>query len=78
MPLLSGVILLHAGARLFSVAPQYRSPRRLSLKLLERPNLIEHIRPLVPDPKNAQSGQYDSTEIDMLENSADVRHAHLE
>ncbi|MFQ5973953.1 MAG: peptide ligase PGM1-related protein, partial [Alphaproteobacteria bacterium] len=62
--LLPGVIPRHARARLFLVAPEDRSPRPLSLKLLERPNLIEHIRSLIPDPENAHLVPYNTTELE--------------
>jgi hypothetical protein len=64
MALLPGVIPSHARARLFFVAPEDRSPRPLSLKILERPNLIEHIRSLIPDPENAHLVPYNSTELE--------------
>ena len=51
--LLPGVIASHARARLFTVAPEDRSLRPLSLKLLERPQLIERIRALIQDPDRA-------------------------
>ena len=64
MALLPGVIPSHARARLHLVAPEDRSPRPLSLKILERPNLIEHIRSLIPDPENAHLVPYNCTELE--------------
>jgi hypothetical protein len=64
MALLPGVIPSHARARLHFVAPEDRSPRPLSLKILERPNLIEHIRSLIPDPENAHLVPYNSTGLE--------------
>lgn len=64
MSLLPGVIPSHARARLFFVAPEDRSPRPLSLKILERPSLIEHIRSLILDPENAHLVPYNSTELE--------------
>ena len=62
--LLPGVIPSHARARLFLVAPEDRSPRPLSLKLLERPNLIRQIRSLIPDSDNAHMVPYNTTELE--------------
>jgi hypothetical protein len=59
--LLPGVISSHARTRLFTVAPEDRSPRPLSLKLLERPHLIERIRSLVADPERAHLVTYNVT-----------------
>src|SRR5262249_35603327 len=47
--LLPGVIASHARSRLFLVSPQDRSPRPLTVKLLERPHLIERIHALIAD-----------------------------
>src|SRR6478672_12311135 len=47
--LLPGVIVSHARSRLFLVSPQDRSPRPLTVKLLERPQLIERIRSIIVD-----------------------------
>src|SRR5580765_521117 len=49
LDLLPGVIASHARKRLFLVAPLDSSTRPLSLKLLERPRLIEQIRGLILD-----------------------------
>src|SRR5258708_9848986 len=47
--LLPGVIISHARARLFLFPPQDRSPRPLTIKVLERPQLIDRIRSLIPN-----------------------------
>ena len=59
--LLPGVIASHARARLFTVAPEDRSLRPLSVKLLERPQLIERIRSLILDPDRAHMIAYNVT-----------------
>jgi hypothetical protein len=58
---LPGVIPSHARRRLFTVAPEDRSPRPLSLKLLERPHLIERVRSLILDPDRAHLFTYNVT-----------------
>src|SRR6266850_3364911 len=55
LDLLPGVIASHARKRLFLISPLDASNRPLSLKLLERPRLIEHIRSLITDPDRAIS-----------------------
>lgn len=62
--LLPGVIASHARKRLFLVAPLDASHRPLTLKLLERPRLIEHIRALIPDRDRAHLVPYNTTEIE--------------
>jgi hypothetical protein len=59
--LLPGVIASHARRRLFTIAPEDRSPRPLSLKLLERPHLIERIRSLILDLDRAHLVTYNVT-----------------
>jgi hypothetical protein len=49
LTLLPGVIPSQARARLHMVAAQDGSPRPLSVKLLERPRVLEAIRALIPD-----------------------------
>src|SRR4051795_9470974 len=49
LDLLPGVISSHARKRLFLVSPLDASTRPLSVKLLERPRLIEHLRSLIID-----------------------------
>lgn len=62
--LLPGTIAAHARARLFLVAPLDGSSRPLSLKLLERPALIDRIRSLVPDPHRAHLVPFNTTELE--------------
>ncbi len=62
--LLPGVIASHARARLFFVSPQDRSPRPLTVKLLERPHLIERIRCLIPNPDRAHLVPYNTTNLE--------------
>jgi len=62
--LLPGVMASHARNRLFLVAPEDRSDRPLTTKLLERPNLIKHIRSLIPDRENAHLVPYNTTELE--------------
>lgn len=61
LDLLPGVISSHARRRLFLVSPLDASPRPLSLKLLERPRLIRHIRSLIPDPDRAHLVPFNTT-----------------
>ena len=53
MSLMPGVITSHAMRRFFNVAPEDRTPRALTTKLLERPHLLEKIRSLIIDPTRA-------------------------
>lgn len=53
LDLLPGVVPSHARKRLFLIAPLDASSRPLTLKLLERPGLLRHIRSLIPDPDRA-------------------------
>ena len=62
LELLPGVISSHARKRLFLVAPMDGSERPLSLKLLERPKMIEHIKSLILDPNRAHLVPYNTTE----------------
>lgn len=62
--LLPGVIASHARARLFLVSPQDRGPRPLTVKLLERPHLIERIRGLIPNPDRAHLVPYNTTDLE--------------
>jgi hypothetical protein len=62
--LLPGVIASHAKKRLFLVAPLDGSPRPLSLKLLERPRLLAHVRSLIPDPDRAHLVPYNTTPME--------------
>ncbi len=64
LDLLPGVISSHARKRLFLVAPLDSSTRPLSLKLLERPRLIEHIRSLILDFDRAHLVPYNTTTLE--------------
>lgn len=64
LDLLPGVIASHARKRLFLVAPLDASSRPLSLKLLERPRLLEHIRSLIPNPDRAHLVPYNTTTLE--------------
>jgi hypothetical protein len=59
--LLPGVIPGHARRRLHLVAPGDASPRPLTVKLLERPHLLERIRGLIRDPARAHLVPYTAT-----------------
>jgi hypothetical protein len=61
LDLLPGVISSHARKRLFLVAPLDGTSRPLSLKLLERPRLIEQIKALILDPNRAHLVPYNTT-----------------
>jgi len=54
----------HARARLHLISPEDGSPRPLTLKILERPNLVENIRCLVKDPNRAHLIPYNTTELE--------------
>jgi hypothetical protein len=64
LDLLPGVIASHAKKRMFLVSPLDASLRSLSLKLLERPRLIEHIRSLIPDRNRAHLVPYNTTTLE--------------
>lgn len=61
---LPGVIPSNARKRLFLVSPLDASSRPLSLKLLERPHLIRHIRSLIPDLDRAHMVPYNTTDLE--------------
>ncbi|OGF57620.1 MAG: hypothetical protein A2Z21_10820 [Candidatus Fraserbacteria bacterium RBG_16_55_9] len=64
LSLLPGVIPSHARKRLFLVSPLDSSPRPLSLKLLERPRLIEQIRSLISNFDRAHLVPYNTTTLE--------------
>ncbi|HJZ78698.1 MAG TPA: peptide ligase PGM1-related protein [Pyrinomonadaceae bacterium] len=64
LDLLPGVIASHAKKRLFLISPLDSSTRPLSLKLLERPRLIEHIRSLIVDFDRAHLVPYNTTSLE--------------
>lgn len=59
--LLPGVIASHARDRLFLVAPHDGAPQPLSLKLLQRPHILEKIRALIPDKDRAHLVPFNTT-----------------
>jgi PGM1 C-terminal domain len=64
LDLLPGVIPSHARPRLFTVAVLDGTNKPLSVKLLERPRLMERIRALIPDPTRAHLVPYNTTELE--------------
>src|SRR4029077_19047478 len=64
LDLLPGVIPSHARPRLFTVPVLDGSGTPLSVKLLERPRLMERIRALIPDPMRAHLVPYNTTELE--------------
>jgi hypothetical protein len=64
LDLLPGVISSHARKRLFLISPLDSSTRPLSIKLLERPRLIEHIRSLIIDFDRAHLVPYNTTTLE--------------
>lgn len=61
LDLLPGVIPSHARRRLHLVSPLDGSAKPLTLKLLERPRLLERIRGLIPDKERAHLVCYNTT-----------------
>jgi hypothetical protein len=53
LSILPGVVSSHAAQRFFNIAVEDRSPRPLTVKLLERPYICERIRSLIVDPDRA-------------------------
>jgi hypothetical protein len=64
LDVLPGVILSSARQRLFLVSPYDGSPRPLSEKLLERPQLLQRIRDLIPDHDNAHIVPFNTTDLE--------------
>src|SRR5215813_9656440 len=64
LDLLPGVIASHARKRLFLVSPLDASTRPLTIKLLERPRLIEHIRSLIINFDRAHLVPYSTTTLE--------------
>ena len=62
LDLLPGVFSGHARKRLFLVSPLDGSTMTLTEKLLARPNLVAHIRSLIPDPDRAHLVPYNTTD----------------
>src|SRR5881296_4374471 len=61
LDLLPGVIPSHARQRLFLLSPFDASTRPLSIKLLERPRLIERLRSLISNPDRAHLVPFNTT-----------------
>ena len=59
--ILPGVVSSHASQRFFNIAVEDRSPRPLTVKLLERPHVYERIRSLILDPDRAHLVAYNVT-----------------
>lgn len=64
LDLLPGVIASHARKRLFLVSPLDASTRPLTVKLLERPHLIEQIRSLILDFDHAHLVPFNTTALE--------------
>lgn len=62
--LLAGVPASHARARLTMLCTYDASPRPLTLKILERPRLIERIREAIPDASRAYLTVFNSTPLE--------------
>jgi hypothetical protein len=61
LSILPGVVSSHAAQRFFNIAVEDRSPRPLTVKLLERPHVCERIRSLILDPDRAHLVAYNVT-----------------
>lgn len=59
--ILPGVVGSHAAQRFFNIAVEDRSPRPLTVKLLERPYVYERMRSLILDPERAHLVTYNVT-----------------
>ncbi len=64
LSIMPGVITSHALERFFNVTPEDRTPRPLGVKLLERPNICEQIRSLIPDRNRAYLTTYCVTTLE--------------
>ena len=64
LSLLSGVIPSHARARLSMVAVHDATPRSLSEKLLERPQLLARISAMIPNRSRSHLVPYNTTELE--------------
>jgi PGM1 C-terminal domain len=64
LALLSGVIPSHARSRLTLVHVNDASPRSLSEKLLERPNVLARIAALIPNRERSHLVPYNTTELE--------------
>src|SRR5262245_42444630 len=62
--LLAGVVPSHARRRLELVAALDGGPRPLSLKLLERPRLLQRIRGLIPNPDTCHLIAFNTTDLE--------------
>ena len=61
LSLMPGIVNSHALRRFINVAVEDRTPRPLTLKLLERPHVCERIRSLIDDPMNAHMVPFNVT-----------------
>jgi hypothetical protein len=61
LSILPGVVTSHAAQRFYNIAVEDRSPRPLTVKLLERPHVYERMRSLIPDPDRAHLVAYNVT-----------------
>jgi hypothetical protein len=59
--ILPGVVNRHAAQRFFNIAVEDRSPRPLTVKLLERPHVYQRIRSLILNPDRAHLVAYNVT-----------------
>ncbi len=64
LDLVPGATLDHARKRLFLVSPEDGSSQPLSLKLLQRPHLLQHIRELIADKENAHIVPFNTTDLE--------------
>jgi hypothetical protein len=64
LSLLPGVIPSHVHAHLTLVSVNDSSPRPLSEKLLDRPQLLRHVRRLIPDPALCHLIPYNTTTME--------------